>query len=75
MISPQRRDSSLMKAAISAGLLGVGSTLAVRNLACTSGMLRISTTALAISACSAGGVLGGATRPNQLVETNPGRPA
>ncbi len=64
-----------MKAAISAGVPGVGSTLAARNLACTSGILMISATALAISACSAGDVFGGAASPNQPVETSPGRPA
>src|SRR5215831_15507507 len=64
-----------MKAAISAGVLGVGSTLAARNLACTSGILMISTTILEISDCSAAEVLGGAASANQPVDTSPGMPA
>src|SRR5215471_20025988 len=73
--SLQRCASSLMKAAVSAGLLPIGSTLAARNFACTSGCLITSIAALAMSAASAGDVLGGAASANQPVETSPGNPA
>ena len=46
--SPQRRASSLMKAAVSAGVLPSGSTLSVRKRCCTSGILSTSMVALAI---------------------------
>src|SRR5262249_6595499 len=75
MTSPQRCASAWMKAAISAGLLPIGSTLAVRNLACTSSALITSTAALAISAVNAGAVFGGAASANQPVDTRPGKPA
>src|SRR3954463_8889526 len=75
MMSLQRRASSATKAAISAGLLPTGSTLAARNFACTSGILMVSTAALAISATSGDGVFGGAASANQPVDTRPGRPA
>src|SRR5262249_41933669 len=54
MISPQRCASAWMKAAISAGLLPIGSTLAARNLTCTSGVLITSAAALAMSEANAG---------------------
>src|SRR3954463_8703755 len=75
MMSLQRRDSSATKAAISAGLLPTGSTLAARNFACTSGILIVSPAALAISEPSGGGVFGGAASANQPVDTRPGSPA
>src|SRR5262249_8843801 len=74
MTSPQRCASAWMKAAISAGLLPIGSTLAVRNLACTCALIT-STAALAISAVNAGAVFGGAASANQPVDTRPGKPA
>src|SRR5262249_34109186 len=75
MTSPQRCASAWMKAAISAGLLPIGSTLAVRNLACTSGALITSTAALAISAVNAGAVFGGAASANPPGGPKPGKPA
>src|SRR5262249_8175039 len=75
MTSPQRCASSLMKAAISAGLLPMGSTLAARNLACTSVVLITSTAALATPEANAGDVFGGAATATQPVDTRPGKPA
>src|SRR5262245_49409859 len=75
MTSPQRCASAWMKVAISAGLLPIGSTLAARNLAWTSGALITSTAALAISAVNAGAVFGGAASANQPVDMRPGKPA
>src|SRR5262249_12771413 len=46
--SPQRRTSSLMKAAVSAGVLPSGSTLSARKRCCTSDILSTSMVALAI---------------------------
>src|SRR5262249_7187928 len=78
MTSPQRCASAWMKAAISAGLLPIGSTLAVRNLACTSGALITSTATLAISAVNAGAVFGRGANPDppggmKPRQTGPGR--
>src|SRR5262249_56868205 len=75
MPSPQRGSAAWMKAAIWAGLLPMGSTLAARNLACTSGVLITSTVALAMSEANAGDVFGGAASANQPVDTSPGKPA
>src|SRR5262245_20199585 len=75
MTSPQRCASALMKAAISAGLLPMGSTLAARDLVCTSGALVTSTAAVAVAEANAGDVVGGAASANQPVATSPGKPA
>src|SRR3954469_1870085 len=75
MMSLQRSASCLMKAAISAGLLPIGSTLTARNRACTSGILMTATAASAISDASAVGVFGGAASANQPVDTSLGNPA
>src|SRR5262249_18901796 len=75
MPSPKCCASALMKAAIPAGLLPMGSPLAARNLACTSGVLITSTAAVAMSEANAGDVFGGAASANQPVATSPGKPA
>src|SRR5262249_56626814 len=60
---------------MSAGLFPMGSPLAARTLACTSGVLITSPAAWPIREANAAAVFGGAASANQPVDTSPGKPA
>src|SRR5215207_8288671 len=65
--------SSAKNLAVSAGLVAPASSRNSRSLSPMSLLLRISTTSRLMRAASAEGVSGGATKPNQVIERNPGR--
>src|SRR5947208_17180687 len=67
--------SSAKNLAVSARVVAPTSSDISFSLPLTSALLRISTTSRLIRSPSAAGVFGGATRPNQVIERNPGSPA
>src|SRR5262245_66351100 len=66
--------SLVMKAANSAGAIGIGSAPSARMRSMISGSFRTDTKAALSVAITSGGVPTGATMPNQPFDSKPGRP-